>query len=235
MSKTSKILIAIIIVVVIVVGAWLYVSSKNQSSNLTPPPQNVTTNTSPADTYGMSQYTDATYGFSFWYPSALQVSSTITNDTNSFPGGVAVETLLVGDMGSTSVVVVNSPTSMITDEPNGHASPIAQTKYSYDSTSNQWMISFPEGTPTGQGSATPTPVQTSKTTMGGLLMLPAGKRFDTTIIPLSTTRFLVVSDGGGSSFTSELAQTIAQNGVNVVPAVEATALQAEATAYVPNE
>jgi hypothetical protein len=225
MSKNSKFLITVIVIILVVVLVGVYISAKKQSTDLIPPP---------ANTYGLSQYTDPTYGFSFWYPSALKVSLTTTNDSKSFPGGVAVETLLVGEMGSTSVVVVNSSASTITDEPDGHASPISQTKYSYDTTSNQWMISYPEGTPTGQGSATPTPADISKTTISGLYMLPSGKRFDTTIVPLSTTQFLVISDGGGSSFTSELAKTISQNGASIDAEVEATALQAEATAYVPN-
>jgi hypothetical protein len=93
------------------------------------------------------------------------------------------------------------------------------------------MISYPEGTPTGTGSATPTPANISKTTISGLFMLEAGKRFDTTIIPLSTTQFLVVSDGGGSSFTSELAKTVAQSNASIDSSVESNALQAEATAY----
>jgi len=48
------------------------------------------------------------------------------------------------------------------------------------------------------GSAAPAPADVSKTTIGGQPMLPSGARFDTTIIPLSTTQFVVVQDGGGS-------------------------------------
>ena len=230
MSKTFKVLLTIIVILVVVIGIWFYVSSNNTPTSYVTPTQPVVTNTPPADTYGMSEYTDSNYGFSFWYPSALKVTSTTTNDTTSFPGGTAVETLLVGDMGSTSVVVVNSPTSTITDEPNGHASPISQTKYSYDNATGEWMISHPEAPANGEGSATPTLANTSNTTISGLFMLP-GKRFDTTIIPLTTTQFLVVSDGGGSFFTSQLAATVAQNNVSVDPTLQATALQAEATAY----
>lgn len=221
MSKNYKILVAIIVIVIVVVGVWFYVSSNRKPPIVT----------APVDTYGMNQYTDPTYGFSFWYPSALQVSSATTNDNTSFPGGVAVEALLVGDMGSTSVVVVSSPTSIITDEPNGHASPISQTKYSYDNATSQWMISHPEAPANGEGSATPTLANTSKKTISGLFMLPSGKRFDTTIIPLSTTTFLVISDGGGSSFTSELAATVAQDGAFIDPAIESNSLQAEATSF----
>ena len=62
-------------------------------------------------------------------------------------------------------------------------------------------------------------------------MLPSGKRFDTTIIPLNTIRFLVISDGGGSSFTNQLAKTVVQKDASVDASVQETALRAEATAY----
>jgi len=95
------------------------------------------------------------------------------------------------------------------------------------------MISYPEAAANGEGSSKPIVVDISKakTTMAGLLMLPAGKRFDTTIIPLNTTRFIVVSDGGGSSFTSELAYTISPAGISVLSSILDTALQTEASAY----
>jgi hypothetical protein len=67
--------------------------------------------------------------------------------------------------------------------------------------------------------------------MSGLIMLPSGRRFDTTIIPLSTTRFLVISDGGGSSFTSQLAQTISQIGASIDTSKQESVLQAESDAY----
>ncbi len=177
----------------------------------------------------MAQYTDPVYKFSFWYPSTLQITTTPTNDAASFPGGVAVETLQVGSLGGTSVVVVNSPGSTITDEPANHASPIAQTKYFYDSTKSEWMVAYPQGA-NGAGSGATTTADISKTTMSGLIMLPSGKRFDTTIIPLSTTQFLVISDGGGSSFTSQLAQTVAQAGATIDASLQTSALQAEAAA-----
>jgi len=231
MSNTSsKIILGIIVLLVIVGGIYFF------SQNKTPAPQTVsqtattTTSTLPINTYGMSPYADPIYGFSFWYPSALQVTSAATEDTTDFPGGTAVETLQIGSTGGTSVVVVDSPTSSITDEPADHASPIAQTEYSYDTASNQWMVSYPQGTTDGS-SASPAPANISKTTMSGLIMLPSGKRFDTTIIPLSTTRFLVISDGGGSTFTTALAQTVLLAGVSVDPSTQAAALQSEQAAY----
>ena len=181
-------------------------------------------------TYGMSQYTDSTYGFTFWYPNTLQIKSTSTQDSVSFPGGIAVETLQIGGMGGVSILVVNSQGSTITDEPKNHASPISQTQYFYDNTLNQWMVAYPEGN-NGPGSGATTAADVSKTTMSGLIMLASGKRFDTTIIPLSTTQFAVISDGGGSSFTNQLASTISKVGANISPSVQVAALLSESTAY----
>jgi hypothetical protein len=178
----------------------------------------------------MSRYLDAKYHFSFWYPSALRITVTATDDAASFPGGVAVETLQVRPAGGISLYVVNSPQSTITDEPNGHAAPIPQTKYFYDASSQRWMVAYPEGTD-GGGSAAPAPADVSKTTIGGLPMLPSGARFDTTIIPLSTTQFIVVQDGGGSEFTNQLARTVAAAGARVDAAALSAALRAEALGY----
>ena len=155
---------------------------------------------------------------------------TAADDDASFPGGVVVETLQVRPAGGMSLYVVNSPQSTITDEPNGHAAPIPQTKYFYDAASQRWMVTYPEGTD-GDGSAAPAPADVSKITIGGQPMLPSGARFDTTIIPLSTTQFVVVQDGGGSAFTNELARTVAAAGAQVEAKTLAAALRAEAIAY----
>ena len=178
----------------------------------------------------MSQYVDAKYRFSFWYPSALRINVTATDDAASFPGGVVVETLQVRPAGGISLYVVNSPQSTITDEPNGHAAPIPQTKYFYDASSQRWMVAYPEGTD-GASSGAPAPADVSKTTVGGQPMLPSGARFDTTIIPLSTTQFVVVQDGGGSEFTNQLARTVAAAGARIEAAVLSAALRAEALGY----
>jgi hypothetical protein len=178
----------------------------------------------------MSRYVDAKYRFSFWHPSALRITVAAANDDARFPGGVTVETVQVGSPGGIAFYVVNSPQSTITDEPNGHAAPIPQTRYFYDASSQRWMVAYPEGTD-GGGSGAPAPADVSKTTIGGLPMLPGGARFDTTIIPLATTQFVVVQDGGGSAFTDELAYTVAAAGAHVDAKTLAAALRAEAIAY----
>ena len=219
-STKTNILIVIIFCLLAVAGVE-YFFIKQKTSIITAPAQ--------SNTYGMSQYVDS-HGFSFWYPSSLQITPAITEDSISFPGGVSVETLQIGQAGGTSLFVVDSPQSTITDEPMGHASPIPQTEYSYNITSGQWMVTYPEGTD-NQGSSATTTADISKITISGLFMLPSGRRFDTTIIPLNTTRFVVITDGGGSSFTGELAKTITLTGATIDPAIQSAALEAEANAY----
>jgi hypothetical protein len=183
----------------------------------------------PTVSHRMRQYVDANFRFSFWYPAALPITAAAANDDKSFPGGIVVETVQIAG-GDISLYVVNSPQSTITDEPNGHAAPIPQTKYFFDASSQRWMVAYPEGAD-GGGNSAPAPADVSKTTVGGLPMLPSSARFDTTIIPLSTTQFVVVQDGGGSAFTNELARTVAAPGAHVDAAVLADALHAEAMAY----
>jgi hypothetical protein len=182
------------------------------------------------ETFGMRHYVDARYHFSFWYPRALQITATTGRDRRSFPGGTNVKTLAVGEPGAISISVVVSPKQTITDEPNGHAAPIAQTKYFYDGAAGRWMVAFPEGD-NPLGGSDPKPADVSEKTIGGLPMLPSGARFDATIIPLSTTLFLVVKDGGGSAYTRQLAQTVAPAGMRISPEALSTALKAEADAY----
>jgi len=95
------------------------------------------------------------------------------------------------------------------------------------------MVAYPEGTSSGTSGATTT-ADISNATMSGLIMLPSGRRFDTSIIPLSTTDFLVVGDGGGSN-AGVLAKTVSLAGASVDPSVLSAALQAEADAYASTE
>jgi hypothetical protein len=224
----TRILIISICLFIIVAVIYFFVIVRAPSKIILQ--ETVATSTEQIETYGMNEYKDLAYGFSFWYPAELSVMATTTNDSTEFPGGIEVENLQVGSMGGTEIFVVNSPAETITDEPANHASPIAQTEYFYDKDSGKWMITFPQGTNNGSPDSTTT-ADISKTTMSGLIMLPSGKRFDTTIIPLSTTRFLVISDGGGSSFTYQLAQTISKIGSSIDFSEQESALQSESDSY----
>jgi hypothetical protein len=217
----------LVVLALLIVGGGAYILTSPQTSS----PAGTATTTPPVvgDTYGMVQYTDPGYGFTFWYPSSWQILPATMNDTTSFPGGTLVQTLQAGSPGGVMIYIVNSPAHTITDEQNGHASPIAQTKYFYNSAAQQWMVAYPEGVNSATAGATTT-ADVSNTTVSGLIMLASGRRFDTSIIPLSTTTFLVVSDGGGSNSTV-LAKTISRTGASVNSSALSSALQAEANAY----
>ncbi len=226
-----KWLIWLIVLLIIIGGGWYIWSGMNAPAQ--PASTTTATSTTPANTYGMTKYTDPTYGFTFWYPSAMTVTASTTNDTRSFPGGTQVERLNIGAQGGTYVAVVTSPSGTITDEPNGHASPIPQTKYFYDQSNGRWMVAYPEGTDSN-GSGATTTADTSNITVGGLPLLQSGARFDTKVIPLSPTLFLVIGDGGGSFITGPLQQTVALSSATVDPNALETALQAEGSAYNSN-
>jgi hypothetical protein len=219
---------ALVVIALLIVSGGVYFLIHQQTYS----PADTATTTSPitANTYGMVQYNDQDFNFSFWYPGSWKILPKTIKDTTSFPGGTLVKTLQVGSPGGVMIYVVNSEAQTITDEQNGHASPIAQTKYFYNSASQQWMVAYPEGINSGNSSATTT-ANISNTTMSGLIMLPSGRRFDTNIIPLSTTNFLVVSDGGGSNATV-LAKTVSLGGVSVNSSILSAILRTEANTYV---
>jgi hypothetical protein len=183
----------------------------------------------PGISRGVNRHVDRNYQFSFWYPRGNTITVVPSHDVASFPG-VLLETMQVGPLGGVSIHVVRSPQSTITDEPNGHASPIAQTRYFYDASAQRWMLAYPEGNGEGDNPA-PVPADVSKTTVGGQPMLPSSARFDTTIIPLSTTLFVVVQDGGDSSYTAQIAATVAPLDAKVEPAALKAALRDLAIAY----
>jgi hypothetical protein len=162
----------------------------------------------PADHAGpqAGTYTDAAFGFSFHYPVGTDIVETPAFDLHEFPGASAIKIIQVGKPGDILVYEVTSANSAITDEPNGHASPIAQTKYFYDTNTSTWMVTYPEGREDGGPSASTTASATGQTT-GGLPMLPSGRRFDTVIIPLSPMKFVVVTSGGGAG-THDVAASV---------------------------
>lgn len=227
-KQSQAIVMLCLALIILMIGFIVYFLTNTQP----PPLTGVNTGTPPVpvDTYDLSQYTDTDFGFTFWYPKSWKIFPTSIHDTASFPGGVLVKTLLVGPTGSVVIYIVTSNTNTITDEQNGHASPIAQTKYFYDYVSKQWMVAYPESADAGISSATTT-ANISNTTMSGLYMLPSGRRFDTNIIPLNPSTFVVVSSGGGNA--TILAKTVSLIGAEIEPTNLWAILQAEANAYNP--
>lgn len=152
-------------------------------------------------------YVDTTFGTIFTYPKGESIKVTPMNDTKEFPGAKIVKSIEIGESGGVIVYeVLAGYDDSITDEPDGHASPIAQTKYFYDIPSRSWMVAYPEGRDDGGDVASST-ARAIGTTDGGLPIFLSGRRFDSRIIPISTSQFIVVTSGGGAS-TEAIAQSV---------------------------
>ena len=138
-----------------------------------------------------------------------------------------VKYLEVGKAGDVYVFEVSSPKGMLTDNPG--AAPLPPVNYSWNVADKTWMISWPEGTPSGKLASTTT-ATINKKTMSGLPMLPGTSRFNTSIIPLNSNKFVVVSDGGGVS-ADYLARTVTPIGGSIDSPEQSAVLKAEADAY----
>ena len=224
-NKFSFIWISIIVILLIVVGGIYIYSNKTT----TPTPTTTTTTIASTTTLttslmvsGMQEYTDAHFGFSFWYPNGWQVT-TVTNPPfgAQIQNGTIVRKLSVGNASDTWAIVieeVNSPTRTITD--TGGAGPFGPVTYYFDTSSSIWM------TVTGKLAAgvpfATTTANVSINTIGGLPMFSGTSRFDTTIIPISTSasdgNFLVISDGGTVNATA-LAKTVTAVNPSTIPSI----------------
>jgi hypothetical protein len=198
---TGRNIFIIILIVLILGGAGYWVLKSQQT------PASVTATTTPAAPASTAgKYIDAAFGFSFTYDPSLTVTELAASSTTDFPGATEVKMIQVGAAGDATVIELTSANQTITDEPDNHASPIAQTKLFYDSAMKAWMIAYPEGR-NGAGSDATTSATATGTTTGGLPIFGVGRRFDTRIIPLSPTKFVVVTSGGGAS-TDAIAESV---------------------------
>lgn len=181
---------------------------------------------------GVSEYTDASFGFSFWYPSTWQVNEerpeTVGTfpggnaDTwvNQFPGGKVLKEITVHDETTwTRIWEVTSPSSTITFR-SAH---LSNDKYYYDTAAEKWMVRFKEN---GMGLPNPSPasIVARGTTMSGLVVF-GGPSAATFIIPLNRHKFIVVDNDDDNLV--HLERTIVQAGAHVDPLLEEKALQTE--------
>lgn len=201
-SSRNAVLILVALVILAGAGYWYFFMRSATPTTVEVIPTPVATSTEPVG----STYSDSTFGFSFAYPAGTKIVEIAASSTTEFPGAKVMREIQVGEPGDVTVFEVTSAKSVITDEPNGHASPISQTKYFYDAKAQAWMVAYPEGKDDGTNAATTTATILG-TTDGGLSILPSGRRFDTRIIPLSPTKFVVVTSGGGAS-TDAVAQSV---------------------------
>lgn len=157
---------------------------------------------------GMSKYTDADFGFSFWYPSGWKMDEAPnTNFTIAYIGGVVKKrwelySTIDGDH-SMKIEEYYSPSASITLNaesgcPGGHCS--TTYRYYFDTNAHTWMQEYPLGEGSERGDSytvvpgTTKPADVSHNTMGGLHIFSGGFRGETMVVPLSAHNFVAVTD-----------------------------------------
>jgi len=213
------VLLGIIALLVIGGGLYVYENKKTETpvahidtgTQTTNQAEQTNTSSTKIDVAGMKQYTDSSFGFSFWYPSTWTVQSTATK--NSYVGGTIQKTLRIAPPLVTidpnglngDAITINefsSPTHEITIE-RDFCSPMSGSsvpahRYYFDTNAHTWMVEVPAYTAQSEkdGSVYSVPASTeaadvSTNTMGGLHLLGAG--CSGYVIPLSAKNFVVFS------------------------------------------
>src|SRR3990167_292494 len=138
---------------------------------------------------GMQKYTDADFGFSFWYPSTWTVKSVGTWE-GSWGDGTTVKRIVVGPEGQAiTLFEVSSATRSITIG-NPAKSGMEETYY-FDSTLHTWMYKH-DGASGSSEKLITEPANVSSNTMGGLHMFTGRGTFGLNIaVPLSARTFVI--------------------------------------------
>lgn len=194
---------------------------------------------------GMTKYTDANFGFSFWYPTGWSVLENAPLDRivpTTYADGTLVKRLVISGGGRTLYIdEVHSDSRTFNVNPGacGSCAPVA---YSFNPDSHLWMMTTSNQQPSTQ------PANISNNSMGGLHIFPSGQKESAVIVPLSARNFVFVKDmkysdecgsycasptiKGGAQF---LAKTIVATDPSVATPVSATeqtaTIQAAASAY----
>lgn len=165
---------------------------------------------------GMSKYTDADFGFSFWYPSGWKVNNISESGNGMFAGTTdragnlsAGRIIVSGDSIEIDIDKVHSDQRTYHVNPGacGYCGPLT---YFFDPTKHLWMKTYPQG-PNGAPDATTEdianaknaqPADVSHNTMGGLHIFSTEQRENAAIIPLSARDFLYVD---GVTYTEQCA------------------------------
>ncbi len=180
---------------------------------------------------GMKQYTDSSFGFSFWYPNTWVIQSTATK--NNYAGGTIQKTLTLAPSSVTidtngsngdaiTIDEFSSPSREITIA-RDLCSPMSGSfvpahRYYFDTNAHTWMVEVPAyiGQSERDGSQYSVTdsikaADVSGNTMGRLHMLAAG--CSGSVIPLSAQNFVVFS------FNS---RNIGPNSINIAKTITAT-------------
>lgn len=192
---------------------------------------------------GMQQYTDVSFGFSFWYPSTWTVTEgTYDKDRHPYSGGTVIKSLVVTppaatyfdpihlrEFVSSDRDVIDSSNAGPVDDP-----PLYSAKYYFDNKRHLWMTES-KGTRSSKWSS-PEAADISENSMGGLHLFSGTARFGAdTIIPLSAKKFVIADNDNAGASQKHLAATI----VALDPAVadpvskdeQTKTIRAEAVSY----
>lgn len=207
--------------------------TQGQKTTLKPvKPSNTVATTTPTIVAGMTKYTNDKYGFTFWHPANLNLEPYSNEQEGLFPGGIVLESYTLDRINGPIIHVVQSTSGSITDlspDPDLRGSPANATKYFYNSSTKRWMVAYPEDTRHDSRYATSS-ADVSNNTIGELPILPSGIRYDASIIPLSPTLFLVISDSGMATAPA-LAKTVYLNDANIDQKILLQALENEGVAF----
>jgi len=138
---------------------------------------------------GMSKYTDADFGFSFWYPSGWSSPTPVPASTAEgaigilpMQGGRVVKTLQLKTDGPNSLYIqeIDSSAGLLFNAGNGYV-------FTFNIGAQQWMN---EDLLTKKSSA----MDMSQKTMGGLYLLYYGA-----FVPLGTEKFIAVGSNNGNN------------------------------------
>ena len=211
------IIIVVIATIIIIVGGvfvYQYLATKKLPIVINGQINKCNDNQIPADRGVMKQYTDSSFGFSFWYPSiwkveektidSSDVDSQLTNgftDGDWFRDGTVIKEFYVGNSeDGFTIQEFYSPTSSITELGDTEsASDGTDQTYYYDKDLKIWMYKMlktsREDQPLVDKPATEVRgIFPSYKTMGGLYVFPgAGRAEADDIIPISTKKFVVVT------------------------------------------
>ena len=171
---------------------------------------------------GMSQFTEAYFGFSFWYPTAWNVmGAPVPNPPSNgwFREATIIKVLTICN--SAAALDQKQPPGVILRElsaPGGltelgteSASPVGvDQKYFFESGTQRWMYARLSEAPDGAPPATH-PAKIMRRTMGGLPVFWGAERHGAeVIVPLNQSHFLAIStmDGGGDDIHIYLAATV---------------------------
>lgn len=241
------VLLIILGVLVLSGGAYFVVHQNSQpqtpisQEQTTTPPTTTTPTSAPTQTKspssgsvsvpGMSKYTDADFGFSFWYPSSSTITpihSTPANITDGTGGGTFKKNLVIfvgGQSTEIDIVEMQSDTRFF----DLWIDKYTTERFYFDRSTHTWMHVLV--------GADGWPAEVSTNTMGGLHMLSFNfvPSTNNQVIPLSANAFLYISNVDKKMNILPLTKTIVATDPSVATPVSAAeqiaTIQAEQKAY----